>query len=430
MNLQKFNVTKEYITPVPLKIVKGCIPFGMKGTYYKNGPAWRNSLKIKHAFDGDGYLTKIRFNDDVAHYQGRYISSENSRAPKAFGGPLFNGFFIQNKANTSVIKWGNDLVAFYEGGCPLVIDEETLRFKGVFPGYKSGWPFKISGLNSLSGDVVNAHPKIIDDHMIALDLKFTILSTYITFREFDKNKSMVNSVEVKVKGFLYIHDWEVTPSYYIFVKHPLKIEPGDWKKGIALCVKQDLILSSSLIYVIDRKTGKARYYDCGVHNFFISHYVSCVENDNYLELMVLCYDEYPFGAELQPYGFFMKIQIDTQVNTQPRLQRYMDHWWEFPSSSYLVGGYSHPMEGLYKTIEGGGVFGEMIKNIWRGDHILAEPAVDKDGRVICFALDSKEVKTYLYIFEHDELVCQLEFPDPYVPIGLHGVYVNDPALNT
>ena len=108
----------------------------------------------------------------------------------------------------------------------------------------------------------------------------------------------------------------------------------------------------------------------------------------------------------------------------------MDGWWEFPSNStsnnqdmYLVG----PMEGLYKMVEGGGIYGEMIQKIWGDDEdiVISEAVVDRGGRVMCLGLSTEGI-TYLYIFEHDELVCQLAFPDAYVPLGLHGMFKSDP----
>ena len=311
MDLRKFIVEKEYIKPVKMKVVHGKIPCDLSGTYYKNGPAWREKdiEKLKHIFDGNGYITKIRFDKEEAFYQGRYVWERESgerKGPDAFGGPLFNGLPFSNKANTNVVYWGGDLVAFYEGGCPIMLDEETLAYKGVFPGYRFGWPINVG---CIGGDVVNAHPKIDhnDDRMVALDLKFGLrvgfglgLLTYFRFREFNSNKEVAGEVEISVTGFGYIHDWGMTESYYIFVQHPLRIEPGDWKKGIAMCLVQENVTGESIIWIIDRKTGDKRCFGCGFQkDFFISHFVSCFESEKYIEIVALCYKEYPFGKGLE-----------------------------------------------------------------------------------------------------------------------------------
>ena len=58
------NVEKE-LDHAELKLVKGCIPKQISGTFYRNGPGRleRGGRWVHHPFDGDGMIAAFKFDN-------------------------------------------------------------------------------------------------------------------------------------------------------------------------------------------------------------------------------------------------------------------------------------------------------------------------------------------------------------------------------
>lgn len=277
----------------PLTVVAGTVPEGICGTYYKNGPVW-SGADDEHPLDGEGFVWALRFRGDgrvtfrAAAVETDHVLAERRQGgrrlrPGAFGGAgaggagAAGGASVKNVANTNVVPWGDDLLAFYEAGAPYVLDPDTLRTEGRFLSFRDGLPVT-SGNGAVDatmrllgkwGDAVSAHPKVVaaaavgdDDaaRLVLATLKYSLTRganarTDVTFTEIDASGAIVQQRTVTVGGFAYFHDFAVTESRYIFFQAPLTI---DWDavgaRGIAQSMRQ-LGGEPTQIHSVARATG-------------------------------------------------------------------------------------------------------------------------------------------------------------------------------
>src|SRR5512141_1889808 len=74
------------VEPMPLTL-RGRIPAGLTGAFYRNGPA-RHTLggqRYHHLFDGDGMVQKYSLSERGVVHQGRFVRTEKFRADSAAG---------------------------------------------------------------------------------------------------------------------------------------------------------------------------------------------------------------------------------------------------------------------------------------------------------------------------------------------------------
>ena len=127
------NVEQE-LSDVPLKIVRGTLPDGLKGTFYRNGPGRleRDGTRVHHPFDGDGMIAAMRFEDGGVKLTNRFVRTEGWLAEEKAGKVLYRGVFgsqkpggrlanlfdlrLKNIANTAVVRLGDELLALWRLG--------------------------------------------------------------------------------------------------------------------------------------------------------------------------------------------------------------------------------------------------------------------------------------------------------------------------
>ena len=407
----------QFITPVKMRVVNGAVPKSIRGIYYKVGPAWRSHDLPIHPFDGDGYVTKIQFNDGEVHFQGRYISKATKKA-RAFSGPLFSLAGLENPSNTNIIPWGtNKLIAFYEGGAPRVIQEDTLETVEGLEGFKDGWPLE-TGSNWLDGflrdqgiigDCINAHPKMTDEGLLLMRLAYRWnmiegIVTHITFYTANIDNKIIKTENVNISGFVYMHDFMKVDGYdddmdcYAFFHHPLKF---CWGTGIATSLTND-------------DNGITVLYICGgdivkkvrvPNKCFTTHHVSAKIRKNVLEIFTICYPGY-----LQGEGRLVRMLVDLENEELIEHRVINNNWLEFPVISD---------DGrIYMSAFG-------CKHVISGEPVLMQDGENTYVSVMCYKVQEK--KTVLMIFNAElDQICELEFPCAYIPIGLHGAFTTRP----
>jgi all-trans-8'-apo-beta-carotenal 15,15'-oxygenase len=127
--------------------LEGKLPPGLRGTLFRNGPARfeRGGERVPHWFDGDGAILRVGFDgagsgkvdhrfirgqgyveDEAA---GRFVRPvygympEGTPVTRAVGG-------AKNPANTSIVAFGDRLLALYEGASPTALDAKSLDTVG------------------------------------------------------------------------------------------------------------------------------------------------------------------------------------------------------------------------------------------------------------------------------------------------------------
>ena len=149
--------------------VTGRWPAGLRGRFYRNGPAVfeRDGQRYRHWFDGDGMVQQFTFGSaggSVSHL-GRLVRTPKLLAERqagrflygAFGTPIRSEAPIQgpdsmNTANTNAVEHAGRVLAMWEGGSAFALDPKDLSTGGAVtwqPGFE-GVPF-------------SAHPKIDRD---------------------------------------------------------------------------------------------------------------------------------------------------------------------------------------------------------------------------------------------------------------------------
>ena len=309
-----------------LELISGAVPEGLTGTLFRNGPGLLdiNGIPIQHPFDGDGMVCQFSFQDGKVHFQNRFVRTEgfveeqkagtilyrNVFGTQKPGGWFKNAFDFKQKniANTSIIYWGNKLLALWEGGLPYRLDAKTLETFGT------------DQLHGILGETeaFSAHPwvepsSVLNNNQPCL-INFYIepgLSSTIHIYEFDPEFNLLRKQSRSIPGFAFIHDFVITPHYYVFFQNPVKFNPIPFVlglKGAGECIKLKPE-ENTKIWVIPRNhsTGDGMK-KLEVNAGFIFHHGNAFEiSDNQLCVDSICYADFP---EVDPESDFRDIDFD------------------------------------------------------------------------------------------------------------------------
>ncbi len=147
--------------------IEGRWPEGLRGTFYRNGPAQHEigGKRYHHWFDGDGMVQAFRMDGTGVHHRGRFVETEKYRAEQEAGRmlrPAFGTTFPGldriadpnqlNTANINVLPHAGRLLALWEGGEAHALDPDTLETQG-----RHSWSAETRGMP------FTAHPRLEAD---------------------------------------------------------------------------------------------------------------------------------------------------------------------------------------------------------------------------------------------------------------------------
>jgi all-trans-8'-apo-beta-carotenal 15,15'-oxygenase len=305
----------------PIEDIQGELPEGLTGTLFRNGPGRLdlNGTRFHHPFDGDGMVCAITFQDGKAHFRNRFVRTEGFVAESAAGKILYRGVFgtqrpggwlanafdlkSKNIANTSVLYWGEHLFTLWEGGLPHELDPATLETKGL------------STVGDLLGvsDTWSAHPRVDPGRdgeaprLVNFSAKVG-LSTQITVHELDQQNVLVRKKVFDIPSFAFIHDFAVTPHYYLFFQNPVVLNPLPFVlgwRGAGQCIafKEN---QPTRIWVVPRGAGKVQVLDTAA--CFVFHHANAHEVGETLVIDSICYAQFP---TLDPETDFRQVDFST-----------------------------------------------------------------------------------------------------------------------
>ncbi|MDP3163488.1 MAG: carotenoid oxygenase family protein [Reyranella sp.] len=215
--------------------IDGIVPSSLRGTLFRNGSG-RNDLGghwFAHWFDGDGMISKVRFDDAGIHYRNRYIATQNYLDETKAGRIVHRGFgkmrpygvlgnaFRQpaNVSNTSVVMQGERLLSLWEGGPPTVLDPATLDTQGIED----------------FGSVVkafSAHPKIDPDtgELFNFGIDYGAKTTLTPYR---LDRGILTRLPPVVLPYPVMnHDFVLTARYLVFCLGPILLHPLKFLLGL------------------------------------------------------------------------------------------------------------------------------------------------------------------------------------------------------
>jgi all-trans-8'-apo-beta-carotenal 15,15'-oxygenase len=450
--------------------IDGQIPPDLKGILFRNGPGLLdiNGELIHHPFDGDGMICRIEIANGRAHFRNRYVRTEGYLAEQKAGKILYRGVFgtqkpggwlanlfdiqFKNIANTHVIYWGNKLLALWEAAEPHRLDPVTLETIGL------------DNLNGLlkPGDPFAAHPRIDPGsphtngqrRLVNFSVK-PGLSSRITVYEFDPEGNVAQQQTRSVPGFAFLHDFVLTPHYYIFFQNPVGYNPLPFlfgMRGAGQCLESQPDRPTQAI-VIPRDPAQPMHL-IPTTSCFVFHHANAFEQDGKLWVDSLCYDHFPLVG---PETFYLDVEFEKYPS--PQLWRFCldlqaqtaerhcleSRCCEFPSLHpdkvgqnvrYLYLGAAHaptghaPLQAIFKIDL---VSGERKLHSFAPRGFVGEPifvprpgsAAEDGGWVLVLAYDGAHHRSDLVIFNaqtlEPEAILHLK---QHIPYGLHGSFVS------
>lgn len=454
--------------------VEGEIPAELSGTVFRNGPGLTdiNGYRLKHPFDGDGMINSIAFKGGKAFYRNRYVRTEGYLKERKSGKPEYRGVFgtqkpggllanafdvkLKNIANTHVIYWGGKLLALWEAAQPHQLDPHTLETKGLD---------NLGGILD-DGEPFAAHPRFDPDcegsaRLVNFGIK-TGLSSTISLFEFTPDGELAHKQQTTVPGFAFIHDFALTPNYYIFVQNPVSFNPLPFVagfKGAAECIAFNPKQPTKIIVIPRRKVGepqtKPRVFE--TEPCFVFHHANAFEQDGRLILDSVCYDRFPTLDDAEDYStvdfdhvpasqlWRFTVNLKTEaVNVDKLIERPCEFPVLHPQNvgrdyRYLYMGTTDgpvknaPLQALIKRDMKTGE-----EQIWSasprgfGGEPLFVPrskgSAEDDGWVLLWIYDAQSDRTQLAIFDAQNVsigpIARLKLKH-HVPYGLHGSFTTE-----
>lgn len=350
--------------------------------------------------DEPGYIQKIEFANGLARYSAKFVDVP-WRPFTVFGGPIippFSSSLLFNPANTNIVRNRNekDLLALYDGGQPYHINAKTLVTN-------------TTASQSWAPSFYNSHPK----DGIFLRLNYDSFSqTRISFG---------NDIEIKYDGFIYVHDFIATSQFYGFIDHKLEIGPGTGGIGSLLRNRKNELQE---IVLVDRKTKKVHKIPLvpDIGHKFASHFIHTTTNANAQELTLsaIYYPEYIRGpASIWTCVICLKKMELKRTVIIPK-------WCEFPveiNGQFFLS--DIPSGGICEFRPGQDANTYLIQCVRDPTSFYGEIAHDAiSGYRMTYKYNLATHTTTLPIFDrHWSLVCELAFPTPFVPLGIHGMFM-------
>ncbi|MCO4745253.1 MAG: carotenoid oxygenase family protein [Proteobacteria bacterium] len=464
------------VSPGPLDLtidpsqIEGEIPQALRGgRMLSNGPGWtRIGDRTAHPFDGHGYIRSLALQHDGSlRLRAAFVQTPSYVAEQAAGKLVHRGLgtntsdhFWQNLsmgpprnvANTTIVRWGDRLLAGWEAGAPYGIDPVSLETRGEE---------HFGGI--LEGTATLAHMrKDAQQQRLVLCSVAMGRNTTFTFREIDADDQVVQSTEAPIDGMLFTHDYALSPTYFVLGGNPLRLKPASLAKSLIgvgtmlHAVAPDIRAATGVLHLVPRAGGPVRTVTLPDHAFVV-HFGNAFERDGDLIVDACAFTSFEFGEEFGytgPHGNFdptlpekrgaqrvyrITVPKDSDSATWELLT---EHGVDFPrfhpehegrETPWLFGAtrkdkrFSDPFDSIIGIDLRDPAFPEQLwtapDNVFVGEPLFA-PADDAedDGHILALLTDGLAETTTLAIFEATRLADGpvARIPLPLLPIAFHG----------
>ncbi len=199
----------------------GEVPADLNGLYVRNGPNpfyppdWRY-----HAYDGDGMVHAIRFQNGKVSYRNRWVETRALQEERAAGHALWKGLKepmredradepLKNTANTDIKYHAGRLITmWYRSGMPYAVDPYTLETLGTAD--YGGAFAKIS-----------AHSRPDEHTGELLFFDYSLTAPFMEYGVIGADRQLKHKIEIPLAGPRLPHDMAVTEHYTILHDFPL-----------------------------------------------------------------------------------------------------------------------------------------------------------------------------------------------------------------
>ena len=469
------KVEKEYRRH-PLNI-EGQIPEGLEGTLFRNGNGRfeHQGVKYNHLFDGDGMITKFRFQDGNIHYTNRYVYTREFVAENKAGRMLYRSFGtnlpggwrrnllkmrFKNAANTSLVWHGSKLLALWEGGLPHEMDPLSLETLGRYD-YGGVLKNDFSPVDKWINPELpfSAHPKVHPDTGVLHNFG-TAAGTKqrLVLYEVQPDGQAAISQIIPLEEVTFTHDFVLTHrGRKIFFLTPVAFDLFRAFSGLESPVASMRIDRSkkTTILVIDenRQVQRLETDFCFVFHFANGY---DLENDKVIVDGYIM-DDFPSAESVKafvegeptegPMPILTRFELDLRKG---KVQRTIlsDHPGELPGLPPAREGLPYryiwsiaaPPETKVAILHGLAKVDTQEKTTRYKDfapHLPGEPVfvpkpgaqAEDDGWLLMLLFDSEVMRTKLLILEASDLseLASAELPHN-IPLGFHGFWTSDPRL--
>jgi carotenoid cleavage dioxygenase-like enzyme len=310
-----------------LKKIEGKVPKALNGTLIRTAPGQKETFgtPLKHLFDGDAYLSKLRFREGKVSLQARFLDTpqrvEEQQMKRmlypevgTLAPPLPEGYKLKtprkNQPSVNIIQWDGRYLGLSEGGPPVEIDPTTLA-------YKSEWNF----YGTLPADVpFTAHPKFdpVTGEGYAYGIKRGMGLALTVFR-MEKDGKLKQLYSLPQPQYFMVHDMLLSKDHVIFVIPPVWVELGKMMSG-KVAPFQALKFGADMPtkIVILRKDGTGKPVTINQPANMVFHNGNAYEKDGKLHLDSILS---PDGSVLKAVGSFDAAEpVKTTPNHLTRLE--------------------------------------------------------------------------------------------------------------
>ena len=220
------SVQQERLSADALDVV-GKLPPGLRGVFYRNGPALheRGGARYGHRWDGDGMVQAFRLRDGSISHRGAIVRTEKFEREERAGRMLVSAFGTHvpgseavparmddlNSANISVIRVGDELLALWEPGSAYALDPESLETRGP-----KTWA------DALAGAPFSAHPRREPDGSL-WNFGVDPLKGKLFVYRIDAAGALLRHHQVQFAALPPVHDFAVTVHHLVFVLPSLRV---------------------------------------------------------------------------------------------------------------------------------------------------------------------------------------------------------------
>ncbi|RDH27564.1 carotenoid oxygenase [Aspergillus welwitschiae] len=228
---KEVNVTNHLEAEVYNCVVRGQVPKGLDGTFYRYLPDFPWS-RIDHDdvfINGNGCIDAVRFQNGHVDFKQRYVRMAKfvieRAARQAVLGKYGNRYMedprvkhmIHSTAHSNIVYYQNQLLATKMDSLPYVVDPDTMETKGVYDyngQYKAPTHTARPKIDPRNGELITMGYETKGDS-----------SPDIAYYLFDRNAKKLEECWVKGPYASMILDVAATDKWIVFVLNPLAAVP-------------------------------------------------------------------------------------------------------------------------------------------------------------------------------------------------------------